>query len=177
MLKRIHFNGKTTNIGICTQKDTKASIKMFKAKNFKFIQGCLVCFKSYESIKGLDIKIDDFNIESWNISYEDFKNLDYFKNFNNKLASGFTYLNICEDVYNDLVKNTIATNASIAIKMQINIFLYLDDILFDFLISFLKYFCISKPQFGQLFAVSDTSLPHSGQVTNAIINPPCHWLI
>ena len=98
-------NGKTTNIGICTQKDTKASIKMFKAKNFKFIQGCLVCFKSYESIKGLDIKIDDFNIESWNISYEDFKNLDYFKNFNNKLASGFTYLNICEDVYNDLVKN------------------------------------------------------------------------
>lgn len=98
-------NGKTTNIAICTHKDTKASIKMVESKNFKFIQGCLVCFKSYDDVKKLDIKVEDFKIESWNISYEDFKNLDYFKTCNNKLTSGFTYLNLCEAVYNDLVKN------------------------------------------------------------------------
>lgn len=97
-------DGKITNIAICTHKDTKASIKMVESKNFKFTQSCMVLFKNPDSlIENTDI--NSFNIETWNISYKDFKNLNYFKTCNNKLISGFTYLNLCEDVYNDLVKN------------------------------------------------------------------------
>jgi predicted aldo/keto reductase-like oxidoreductase len=38
-------NGKITNIGMCTHKDTVYSIKMMEAKNFKLEERCLVLFK------------------------------------------------------------------------------------------------------------------------------------
>lgn len=97
-------DGKITNIAICTHKYTKASIKMVESKNFKFTQSCMVLFKNSDDLIE-NIDINSFNIETWNISFKDFKNLNYFKTCNNKLISGFTYLNLCEDVYSDLVKN------------------------------------------------------------------------
>lgn len=98
-------NGKITNIAMCTHIDTQASIKMMEAKNFHLEQSCLIIFKDYELVKNLNLSIDDFNVENWEISYEDFKNLDYFKTCNNKLTYGFTFLNVCETIYNDLVES------------------------------------------------------------------------
>lgn len=98
-------NNKITNIAMCTHIDTPASIKMMKAKNFYLAQSCLVSFKDYDSIKKSNLDLSDFEVEKWDISYEDFKNLDYFKSCNNKLTYGFTFLNICETVFNDLVQS------------------------------------------------------------------------
>lgn len=98
-------NGKITNIAMCTHIDTQASIKMMEAKNFHLEQSCLIIFKDYKLVKNLNLSIDDFKVENWEISYEDFKNLDYFKTCNNKLTYGFTFLNVCETIYNDLVKS------------------------------------------------------------------------
>ncbi|MGL5641172.1 MAG: GNAT family N-acetyltransferase [Paraclostridium sp.] len=98
-------NGKITNIAMCTHIDTQASIKMMEAKNFHLEQSCLVIFKDYELVKNLNLSMDDFKVENWEISYEDFKNLDYFKTCNNKLTYGFTFLNVCEAIYNDLVES------------------------------------------------------------------------
>ncbi len=95
-------NGKITNIAMCTHVDTKASIKMMEAKNFILDQSCLIAFKSLSSLNH-SIKLSDYNVEKWNISYNDFKNLEYFNYSNNKITYGFTYLNVCKEVYNDLV--------------------------------------------------------------------------
>lgn len=98
-------NNKITNIAMCTHIDTEASIKMMEVKNFYLAQSCLVVFKNYDIVKKSNLNILDFKIEKWNISYEYFKNLDYFKTCNNKLTYGFTFLNICENVFDYLVKN------------------------------------------------------------------------
>lgn len=98
-------NNKITNIAMCTHIDTQASIKMMEAKNFYLAQSCLIVFKDYNFIKKSNLNLLDFKVEKWNISYEEFKNLDYFKTCNNKLTYGFTFLNICENIFNDLVKS------------------------------------------------------------------------
>lgn len=96
-------NNKITNIGMCTHIDTKASIKMVKSKNFKLTQSCMVIFKTSDSLDK-DLNINNFKVETWDISYENFKNLDYFKICNNRLTYGFTCLNLCENVYKELVE-------------------------------------------------------------------------
>lgn len=97
-------NGKITNIAMCTHVDTLASIKMMEAKNFKLEQSCLILFKSLSSLNSSN-KISDYTVEQWDISYDDFKKLDYFKYTNNRITYGFTYLNMCKEIYNDLVES------------------------------------------------------------------------
>ena len=97
-------DGKITNIAMCTHKDTIASIKMMEAKNFKLEQSCLIVFKEYDSIKDKNIDLNDYKVENWSISYEDFRNLDYFKSANNKITYGFTFYNVCEEIYDELVR-------------------------------------------------------------------------
>lgn len=94
---------KITNIAMCTHVDTQASIKMMEAKNFHLDQSCLIAFKPFESIQNSNLSLNDFKVEKWNISYEDFKNFGYFKHSNNKITYGFTYLNVCEEIYKELV--------------------------------------------------------------------------
>lgn len=95
-------NNKITNIAMCTHVGTKASIKMMEAKNFKVEQSCLILFKSLSDLDS-SIKLSDYTVESWDISYEDFKSLDYFNYSNNKITYGFTYLNLCRRVYDELI--------------------------------------------------------------------------
>ncbi|MGL5753329.1 MAG: GNAT family N-acetyltransferase [Paraclostridium sp.] len=97
-------NGKVTNIGMCTHLGTTASIKMMESKNFILEQSCLIVFKPLSTIDK-SIKLSDFKVEKWNISYSEFVNLDYFRHTDNKITYGFTYLNICEKVYNELVES------------------------------------------------------------------------
>ncbi|MGL5328366.1 MAG: GNAT family N-acetyltransferase, partial [Peptostreptococcaceae bacterium] len=97
-------NKKITNIAMGTHKDTKASIKMMEAKDFKLEQSCLVVFKEYKNINK-DIDIRNYDVKTWDISYEEFRKLDYFKQSNNKITYGFTFYNVCEEVYNELVND------------------------------------------------------------------------
>jgi hypothetical protein len=65
----------------------------------------LIVFRNYDHVKKLNLDLSDFKAEKWDVSYEDFKDLDYFKNCNNKLTYGFTFLNVCETIFNDLVQS------------------------------------------------------------------------
>lgn len=114
-------NKKIINIAMCTHIDTQASIKMMESKNFHLEQSCLIIFKDYKFVKNSNLSMSDFKIEAWEISYEDFKNLDYFKTCNNKLTYGFTFLNLCETIYNDLVESNslvIVNGHKCIIKMK-----------------------------------------------------------
>lgn len=95
--------GKITNIAMCTHKESKASINMMEAKNFKLEQSCLVAFKELSNLDE-NINSNDYNVEKWNISYDEFKNLDYFTYSNNKIIYGYTYYNLCKEIYDELVK-------------------------------------------------------------------------
>lgn len=97
-------NGKITNIAMCTHVDTKASIKMMESKNFKLEQSCLILFKPLSSLDP-SLKLSNYIVENWDISYEDFKELDYFKHSDNKITYGFTYLNMCKEIYDELVES------------------------------------------------------------------------
>lgn len=98
-------NNKIINIGMCTHKDTTASIHMMTNRGFKLEQSCMLVFKNIKSLEDTNIALTDFNVKNWDISYEELIELDYFKNFNNKIVHGFTYLNLCKEVYNDLVSS------------------------------------------------------------------------
>lgn len=98
-------NNKITNIGMCTHKDTTASIHMMTTRGFKLEQSCMLAFKDVNNLQNTNISLADFDVKVWDISYENLIELDYFKNFNNKIVHGFTYINLCNDVYNDLVSN------------------------------------------------------------------------
>lgn len=97
-------NNIITNIGMCTHKDTTASIHMMTNRGFKLEQSCMLVFKNINNISN-NLSLENFDAKTWYISYEDLVELDYFKNFNNKIVHGFTYINLCKDVYNDLVTN------------------------------------------------------------------------
>ncbi|MGL6108059.1 GNAT family N-acetyltransferase [Romboutsia sp.] len=96
--------GKITNIAMCTHKESTASINMMEAKNFKLEQSCLVAFKELSKLDK-NIDSDDYNVEKWNISYNEFKDLDYFRYSNNKIIYGYTYYNLCKETYDELVKD------------------------------------------------------------------------
>ena len=93
---------KIPSIGMCTHLDTPASINMMSNKGFKLEQSCMVVFKEDSD---LNLIKNNFKSNKWEISYNDLINLDYFKNFNNRIVYGFTYLNLNENVYNYLVKS------------------------------------------------------------------------
>lgn len=97
-------NGKVTNIAMCTHVDTKASIKMMESKNFKLEQSCLILFKPLSSLDP-SLKLSNYIVENWDISYEDFKELNYFKYSDNKITYGFTYLNVCKEIYDELIES------------------------------------------------------------------------
>lgn len=102
------INSKITNIGMCTHKDTTASINMMTARGFKLDQSCMLVFKDRKNIKDKDLTLDDFTSTTWDISYDDLMSLDYLKNFKNRIVHGFTYLNLCKGVYEDLIdKNAL----------------------------------------------------------------------
>ena len=97
-------NKKITNIAMCTHKDTPASIKMMEDRKFKLEDSCMVVFKEYENLdKNMDYR--NYKFEKWDITYEEFKELEIFKNNNNKIIGTFVFYNLCRDVYNELVRN------------------------------------------------------------------------
>lgn len=96
------INKKIPSIGMCTHLDTPASINMMENRGFKLEQSCMMIFK--ENSKKNTLR-DNFDVKEWSISYDDLINLDYFKNFNNRIVYGFTYLNLSESVYNSLIES------------------------------------------------------------------------
>lgn len=97
------FNkNKIPSIGMCTHLDTPASINMMSNRGFKLEQSCMIVFKENNNIDSIDNK---FEIKEWTVPYDDLINLDYFKNFNNRIVYGFTYLTLSEEVYKDLVES------------------------------------------------------------------------
>lgn len=105
MAKEDLENNEITKIGMCTHKDTLASIKMMQEKNFRIEKKCILLFKNFDSIKNKTIELNDFKVESWNISYDEFKDLNYFKSNGNLLSTGFVFMDMCKEVYDDLVEN------------------------------------------------------------------------
>lgn len=104
-------NNIITNIGMCTHKDTTASIHMMTNRGFKLEQSCMIAFKNKKFLNN-NISLDNFEIKTWDISYNQLINLDYFKNFENKIVHGFTYVNLTKEVFNEL----ISSNSLVAIN-------------------------------------------------------------
>ena len=94
---------KIKSIAMCTHITTTESIEMMEARGFKLKDKCMIVSKELGD-RDDKFKFQGHNIDSWDISYEEFKNLDIFKN-NNNIVLGFTYYNLCREIYDDFIES------------------------------------------------------------------------
>lgn len=92
--------GNINKIGFGTHVTNIESITLMKKLNFKLEKELIIV--SRESYKhDSSLSINDFEVKSWDISYEDFKNLPYFKRRDNILPIAFMFQEPTEELYNE----------------------------------------------------------------------------
>jgi GNAT superfamily N-acetyltransferase len=92
-------------IGTSTHISNGASMKMFKDMGFTIEQGFVTVIKKYKYLINEDMNLDNFDVKKWDISFDEFKDLFYFKKRNNVFHCDFIFIDMCEDLYNDLNEN------------------------------------------------------------------------
>ena len=97
--------GLIKKIGMTTHISNKASMKMADEMGFKIEQEFVTVIKKYKYLEHKTIDLDNFNVQKWDISYDEFKELPYFKKRDNVFHCDFIFIDVCEDLYNDLNKN------------------------------------------------------------------------
>lgn len=93
--------GKVKKIAFATHIDNVESITLMKKLNFKLREKLYVFYKDYEYLDS-KLTIDDFKVESWNLSYEEFRKLSYINKRNGYLDLAFIFQEPTIKLYNDL---------------------------------------------------------------------------
>jgi GNAT superfamily N-acetyltransferase len=94
-IKRIGFGTHLTNV---------ESRSMMEKNNFNLLQKSIIISKDYETLDET-LKIESFNYQPWNVSYEEFSNHPYFKRRDNILALSFVFQHPTREVYEYLKKD------------------------------------------------------------------------
>jgi len=97
--------GLIKKIGMSTHISNNASMNMAKQMGFKLEQGFVAVIKKYKYLQDKNINLDNFHIKKWDITYDEFKELSYFKKRDNVFHCDFIFIDICEDLYKDLTIN------------------------------------------------------------------------
>jgi GNAT superfamily N-acetyltransferase len=98
--------GKVRKIAFATHIDNVESISLMKKLNFKLAEKLYVFHKDYNYLDS-KLTIEDFNVELWELGYEEFVNLPYINKRNGYLDLAFTFQEPTLQLYNDL-KNSEA---------------------------------------------------------------------
>lgn len=94
---------KIIRIAYSTHATSSKSIHLMEERGFKLKQKYITVYKSFEELDSNQI-IDDFDIKPWEVSYEEFKELNYIKRRNNLLPIAFVFQRPTIELYNSLVK-------------------------------------------------------------------------
>lgn len=97
-------SGKINKIAFSTYIDSVESINLMKKLGFKLEQEYIMVNKSYESLDN-SLTLKDFNVEEWNLDYEEFKNFSYFKKRDNILPFVFYFQQPTPELFDELKKD------------------------------------------------------------------------
>ena len=117
--KQSLHKGNMNRIAFSTYIDNIESRTMMEKLNFHIVQAHTLAIKNVSALLP-SITERDFTVEPWDISYEDFKNHEYFKKRNGLLPLAFVFQEITHELYNELKKS----HCFIKIEGHIGIFKY-----------------------------------------------------
>lgn len=95
--------GKTNKIAFSTHITSVESIGLMKKLGFELEQEYILVEKSYENMDTC-LTLNDFTVEEWDVTYEEFENFDYFKKRGNILPFVFYFQQPTPELFNELKK-------------------------------------------------------------------------
>lgn len=118
--------GNINKIGFGTHISNVESIGLMSKMNFKLEKKLIIVSKEYEKVDQT-LKLRDFDVNAWDIGYDEFVKLSYFKRRDNILPIGFTFQEPTPELYNEFKRN----NSLITINGYSGIFLIKGDPYFE----------------------------------------------
>jgi len=112
-------NGLINKIAFATHITNIESKTMMEKLNFKLKETEVLAIKNISSLDS-DINIEDFHIESWDITFEEFKNHPYIKRRNGLLPLAFVFEEVTPELYESLKSN----NSFVKINGHYGLFKY-----------------------------------------------------
>jgi RimJ/RimL family protein N-acetyltransferase len=99
--KQFKAEGNINKIAFGTYIDNKESITLMKKLGFELEQSFHLFSKQYEDLN-TNLSLKDFNVQSWDLSYDDFLNLPYIKKRNNLVDLAFVFQEPTRSLYDEL---------------------------------------------------------------------------
>lgn len=112
-------NGFINKIAFATHINNIESKTMMEKLNFQLKETQTLAIKNISSLDS-NISIEDFNIESWDITFEEFKNHLYIKRRNGLLPLAFVFEEVTVELYESLKAN----NSFVKINGHYGLFKY-----------------------------------------------------
>ena len=112
-------NGFINKIAFATHINNIESKTMMEKLNFKLKETQTLAIKNISSLDS-NISIEDFHIESWDITFEEFKNHLYIKRRNGLLPLAFVFEEVTVELYESLKAN----NSFVKINGHYGLFKY-----------------------------------------------------
>ncbi|MBW9157442.1 GNAT family N-acetyltransferase [Clostridium sp. FP2] len=97
-------NGVINKIAFATHITSIESKTMMEKLNFKLKETQVLAIKNISSL-ALNINIEDFHVEAWDITFEEFKNHHYIKRRNGLLPLAFVFEEVTFKLYESLKAN------------------------------------------------------------------------
>jgi len=97
-------NGKINKVAFSTHISSVESITMMKGLGFKLEQEYIFVQKEYSQVDGT-LAIEDFSVEAWRPSYEEFKELPYINRRNGILPFVFYFQELTPRLYEELLED------------------------------------------------------------------------
>lgn len=158
--------GTINKIAFATHISSIESITMMEKLDFKVKKTEILATKNISSVDG-NTKIYDFILETWDISYEEFKNHPYIKRRNGLLPLAFVFQKVTKDLYESLKDN----DSFVKINGQSGIFKYKGEPnfiameeTFECINAFMDYYLLNYKEEG----VQEISTPIYAQDKNLI---------
>jgi GNAT superfamily N-acetyltransferase len=102
--KEALVQGDINKIAFSTHGSNKESKTMMETLNFKVKEANILAFKEVSKLKPEQI-LEDFKVEPWNITFEEFKKHPYFKRRNGYFPLAFVYEELTDGLYKNLKDN------------------------------------------------------------------------
>lgn len=97
-------NGNIKKIAFGTHVSNIESIGLMSKMNFKLKKELIIVSKAYNKADPA-LSLCDFNVNAWDIGYDEFVRLPYFKRRNNILPIGYTFQEPTLELYNEFKRN------------------------------------------------------------------------
>lgn len=97
-------NGNIKKIGFGTHISNVESITLMSKLNFKLVKKFIIVSKDYEKAD-LGLEAKDFEVNAWNIGYDEFVKLPYFQRRSNLLPIAFMFQEPTLELFNEFKRN------------------------------------------------------------------------